>query len=153
MCIRDSRFLGGASDDLKTASTAELRASVAALERLRGAPLPPNTPRLADAQRLVEFAELIEPLRISIGATGPWNQPPSADRFVGREKELTALRAFVDEIESESGLESVQRGIASAGDALLRGLGDTKVSGVRYILALGGLGKSALIAKLSLIHI
>ena len=88
-------------DDLKTVSTTELRAAVAALERLRGVPLPESTPKLDDGQRLAEYAELLEPLRLTIGATGPWSEPPSADRFVGRSKKITQLRAFVDLIDLE----------------------------------------------------
>ena len=44
-CLR--RFLGGTPNDLKPSSTTELRAAVAALERLRRAPgpTPPRSPR------------------------------------------------------------------------------------------------------------
>jgi hypothetical protein len=146
------RILKGETPDLAGASPAQLRVAVAALERLREAPLPENVPSFTAAQRLLERAELLEPLRMQIGATGAWDNAPEDDRFVGRARQLMVLRAFVDEIKSRGAMESIQRNMSGASRALRRSLGDQKVEGVRLIVARGGLGKSALIAKFVLDH-
>ena len=146
------RILKGDTPNLDGASPAELRSAVAALERLREAPLPEHVPSFSQAQRLLERAELLEPLRMQIGATGAWDSTPAEDRFVGRETERTTLRAFVNEIESHGTFETIQRNVNAAQRALRRSLGDRKAEGVRLIVARGGLGKSALIAKFVLDH-
>lgn len=146
------RILKGDTPNLTGASPAELRSAVAALERLREAPLPVGVPSLKEAQQLLERAELLEPLRMSIGATGSWDSVPDSDRFVGRTAQLTALRAFVNEIDSAGTFETVQRNLTAVQRTLRRTLGDRKVEGVRLIVARGGLGKSALIAKFVLDH-
>lgn len=146
------QFLTGETTDLSSLSPAELRCAVAARERLRDVQLASGVPQVSEAQRLLERAELLEPLRISIGATGPWNAVPAADRFVGRIKQLRELRSFVDEIESEGVLESIVRNASNVEQTIRRGLGNRQVEGIRFIAALGGLGKSALIAKFVLDH-
>ncbi len=146
------RILKGDIPNLAGASPTELRSAVAALERLREAPLPKNVPSFSEAQRLLERAELLEPLRMQIGAIGAWDSTPEEDRFVGRSRELTALRTFVDEIESHGTFETIQRKVSVAEQAVRKGIGDQKVQGVRLIEARGGLGKSALIAKFVLDH-
>ena len=144
--------LTGPPVDLSGATPSTLRSAVAAMAGLRDIKLPGRARSLTEAQRLLERAEFLEPLRISIGAEGPWDVPPDADRFVGRAGELTQLRAFVDEIDSEGGLEAASRHIAGAAEAVRHTFGDRRVQGVRLIIARGGLGKSALIAKFVLDH-
>ena len=146
------RCLTGDNVNLAVATPAILRTAVAAMERLRGITLPAQFPPLTDAQRMLDRAELLEPLRISIGAAGPWDYPPEADRFVGRTRELTQLRAFVDEIDSQGLFEAGARQITGAAEGLRHTLGDQRAQGVRLIIARGGLGKSALIAKFVLDH-
>ena len=146
------RCLTGDGLDLAVATPTTLRTVVSAMERLRGITLPAPFPPLTDAQRMLDRAELLEPLRITIGATGPWDQPPDTDRFVGRTRELTQLRAFVDEIDSEGYLEAGARQVTGAAEGLRQSLGDQRAPGVRLIIARGGLGKSALIAKFVLDH-
>jgi hypothetical protein len=145
--IRD--ILGNKTLNLADAPPPVLRANVAALERLKGAPVPAATPNLQEAQRLLERAELLEPLRIMIGATGGWQSRPTGDRFAGRAAQLAELRAFVDELDSEGTFESIQR---SVNRAVKRRRTDTRAEGVRLIAARGGLGKSTLIAKFVLDH-
>ncbi len=100
-------FLWGTFGKFEDAPPSEMRAAVSALERLRHVPLP-GVPSLEDARRHLELAELLEPLRMLVGS-GPWVGERAGDRFVGREKELTRMRAYVDELESESAGEAISR--------------------------------------------
>ena len=146
------RFLSGTAVGLDGVSPTELRPAVSALGRLQGVSLPTRVTTLANAQRLLERAELLEPLRISIGALGDWDKTPTEDRFVGRKSELRQLRSFVDEIEAEGQLEALTRGIASLKQSIGSRFGTQNVPGVLMVVAPGGLGKSALMAKFVLDH-
>jgi hypothetical protein len=146
------RFLSGDPSDLNVASPNDLRCAVAARERLAGLELPSNVLSLNEIRRLLDFSELLEPLRITIGAEGPWSEVPQADRFVGRTRELRILRSFVDEIKAEGRLEAVQRATTAVAQDAFAFFGQGKVPGVRFIVARGGLGKSALVAKFLLDH-
>jgi hypothetical protein len=142
------RFLSGESPELDTAPPNELRAALEARERLRLVKnLPQTVPSIDDIARRVELAELLEPLRLLIGAEGGWDGSARRDRFVGRKGELRTLRVFVDELSSTSIGESVQRGLARA-QTLFGG----EKAGIIVIQARGGLGKSTLLAKFVLDH-
>ncbi|MXP66022.1 hypothetical protein E0493_22005 [Roseomonas sp. M0104] len=147
---------------LETARPAALRAATTALERLwpiRQAPASVTggegtagginvpLPRPQDVRRLLELAELLEPLRLLIGATGAAGR----DRFVGRERELRDLRAFVDALASQTLSEGMQRGFRRALD-YISGAVTARRARVLVIEARGGLGKTALIAKFVLDH-
>jgi hypothetical protein len=141
-------FLSGSFSSLDTASPYELKAALEARERLRLVKtLPTNVPSVDDIARRVELAELLEPLRLLIGAEGGEDGSPRRDRFVGRDDQLRILRAFVDELSSKSITESVQRGVARV-QAYLGGT----AAGILVIEARGGLGKSTLLAKFLLDH-
>ncbi len=142
-------LLSGEFRDLDSAPPSELRAALAARDRLRLVRnLAPNVPSSDELARRVGLAELLEPLRLLIGAEGGWDGTPRRDRFVGREDELTKLRAFVDELDSRSATEFVQRVSARAASAIF----GSERPGLMIIEAHGGLGKSALIAKFVLDH-
>ena len=144
-------FLVGHFGDLTKAPVEELRAAITALERLRGVPLGVRVPSYEEARRLLGLAELLEPLRVLIGASGGWDGTLSQDRFVGRENELRMLRGFVDELDSEGVLEAVSRGFQRATDFVASAVSGAQAR-VLMIEARGGLGKTALVAKFMLDH-
>src|SRR5581483_3736299 len=83
------RMLTGIVSQLETAPPIELKAALQARERLRLLKsLPQAVPTIEDLARRVELAELLEPLRVLIGAEGGWDGTPRRDRFVGRKNEL-----------------------------------------------------------------
>jgi hypothetical protein len=142
-------FLTGEFRDLDTAPPIELKAALAARERLRMVDgLPEQVPPVADLSRRVGLAELLEPLRILIGAEGGWDGRPRSDRFVGRDEELRFLRAFVDELGSHSATEAVAR----VAHNLFNIFTGSVAAGLMVIKARGGLGKSTLLAKFVLEH-
>lgn len=146
-------FLVGDFSKLSLTPVEELRSALCAREQLLGVQLPTVVPSELEVRRQLGLAELLEPLRILIGSTGGWNGvDPATDRFVGRTTELEALRTHVDELESEGGLELVQRAFGRLGDALGR-LTSGKLPGIFVISGQGGLGKSALVAKFVLDHV
>lgn len=145
-------FLYGVHGDLRAAPPTELRAAVDALERLQFAKLPTVTlPTIAEARRLLEWSELLEPLRMLIGSTGGWEGKPRSDRFVGREAQLRQLRGFVDELSSRGAFEAIGR-LATRGYRAAQRLFGVRDESVRFLVARGGLGKSALMAKFVLDH-
>ncbi len=142
-------LLSGKFRDLDSAPPSELRAALAARDRLRLVRnLASNVPSSDELGRRVGLAELLEPLRLLIGAEGGWDGTPRRDRFVGRGSELTKLRGFVDELGSQSATEFVQRTSARAASAIFR----SERPGLMILEAHGGLGKSALLAKFVLDH-
>ena len=147
-------FLLGEHGDIYRAPLSEVSAATTALECLECARdlLPSTVPTLQEARRQLQFAELLEPLRILIGSEGGWEGRQAADRFRGRVAELRILRSFIGELGSESLLEGVSRSVGGA----LRWTG-ARISGQRpdflMVKAQGGLGKSALIAKFVLAHV
>jgi hypothetical protein len=144
-------FLIGEFGDVLQAPASELRAAVTALERLQFFKLPPNVPTLKETTRLLNLAELLEPLRILIGVSGGWDGSRYQDRFVGRASELRELRSFVDELESEDVSEAVVRTGFRLGNRVARAV-TGRSAGVMVWAARGGLGKTALIAKFVLDH-
>lgn len=144
-------FLADDFADLDKAPASELRAAVSALERLRHARLSANTPSLPEALRLLNLAELLEPLRILIGVTGGWDDRRAKDRFSGRSEERRLLRGFVDVLRSEGVYERIQRATAWALEGVSAAI-TGRSTGVLVIAARGGLGKTALIAKFVLDH-
>ena len=142
-------FLSGDFSDLDNAPLKELKAALEARRRLRLVKnLPAKVPPIDDIDRRVELAELLEPLRLLIGAEGGWDGSPRRDRFVGREDELKKLRAFVDELSSKSYLEAATRFLSNVTQTITGGEGP----GIMAIAARGGLGKSTLLAKFVLDH-
>lgn len=102
---------------------------------------------LVAIQRQLQWLELIEPLRLMIGA--PQRSPQvllQRDRFAGRAKELRQLRSFVDELASESTGESISRVFSK----VRRHFSDR--ARLLMVSAQGGLGKSTLISKFAYDH-
>lgn len=142
-------FLSGEFEDLATAPPEELKAALAARERLRlVADLPSIVPPIPELARRVGLAELLAPLRVLIGAEGGWDGTPRRDHFVGRVEELRRLREFVDELSSHTTGEAIGRFASQARSALT----GRERPGLMIIEADGGLGKSALMAKFVLDH-
>ncbi|ESW76130.1 hypothetical protein X773_25990 [Mesorhizobium sp. LSJC285A00] len=115
------------------------RAITAAREELEGVMnISPSVPSLAECRRRAGLAEILIPLGILIGVD-PAKAPKSVgDRFVGRAEELLILRSVVDELASHSVLESASRGFHRVIRSKPRLLS---------LVARGGLGKTALVAK------
>jgi hypothetical protein len=143
-------FLANRFANLDLMPPKELSAALAARQRLRLVThLKEGIPSIAELERRVELADLLEPLRMLIGAEGGWDKDtPRTDRFVGRERELTELRKFVDELSPQTISEAISRWRSAAASAL--GMSDR--ASLRIIQADGGLGKSALLAKFVLDH-
>jgi hypothetical protein len=143
-------FLAGKFGDPDRCPRSELAAALTARRRLRlVTTLPSNVPSVAELERRLSLADLLEPLRLLVGAKGGWDHAtPYSDRFVGRKAELTLLRGFVDELSSRSALEAVARFAKTAASNV--GLIDRSI--LRLVQADGGLGKSALLAKFVLDH-
>ena len=147
-------YLVGSYGSIFQAPLFEVRAALAALEALELVRdiLPPDTPTIETARRRLQFAELLEPLRILIGSEGGWDGSTARDRYVGRADELRTLRSFVGELASESVSESISRGFAGSARWALARLSRTRPE-VLMVEAQGGLGKTSLIAKFVLDHV
>jgi hypothetical protein len=143
------RFLAGEVSGLEGAPPWELKAALEGRKCLRLVDdLPTGVPPLADLLRRVEMAELLEPLRLLVGAQGGWGGQPRSDRFVGREADLSRLRSFVDELPSPRVWERFVRWLQRA----VRPFTGSLPPGAMTIEGPGGLGKSTLLAKFVLDH-
>lgn len=143
------RFLVGEVTELDTMPPQRLKAALEARERLRlVTKLAPTVPPIEDLFRRVELGEMLEPLRLLIGADGGWEGSQRRDHFVGREVELKKLRAFVDELSSKSIGEAASRFAINVKQTLLGG----EKPAILVVQARGGLGKSTLLAKFMLDH-
>ena len=140
-------FLSDEFGGLASLPTLALQAALAARERLRLVQLSSKVPSIEELANRAGFEELLEPLRVLIGADGQWDGT-RRDHFVGREKELTELRAFVDELKSKGIVEWASRAKSRATSAVL----GQEQAGLMIIEAPGGMGKSALVAKFVLDH-
>ncbi|MBN9672166.1 hypothetical protein [Roseibium aggregatum] len=124
----------------------KLRALTLARAALEGVSmLAKNAPSLQECRRQMALSELLDPLSIMIGLDQ--GQPGGQnDRFVGRDKEMTTLRAFVDVLGSESLSEALTRGT----DRILSYASDSLTGRKPRLITIeapGGLGKSTLVAK------
>jgi hypothetical protein len=120
-----------------------LRAALAASEAL--APCEPgisSAPPPAALKRALDLADMVQPLMILIGM----REDGGGDRFVGRETELARLRAFVDALAAQSLWEGATRLVKRIGRRAAQATGLGVARGMT-VMARGGLGKSALMAK------
>lgn len=144
-------FLRGTTIALRNQSVKRLSAAFTARTALAGmAKLRTSVPGAAEMKRQLDFAELVEPLRIIVGLGDPADMLRK-DRFAGRDNELRRLRSFVDELDSQGVLESLTRVTKRVGRALEGTFGGAQ-SRMLMLSAPGGLGKSTLIAKFFLDH-
>lgn len=145
------QYLRGAPVDLERRSLCQLSAAFAARSALsQVSDLVAAVPTLEEVKRHRDFAELIEPLRLMIGASEP-GSPEFTDRFAGRIEELKILRMFVDELDAQSASESIYRGISRFGRTVTSSMGIAEAR-LMMIFARGGLGKSTLICKFAYQH-
>lgn len=110
-------------------------------------PLLQHQPALTEIRRQLQWLELLEPMRLIIGA--PQRGPGiilKKDRFAGRGKELRELRSFVDELDSQSAMESLGRLVSRTSRRF------SNKPRLMMITARGGLGKSTLISKFAYDH-
>lgn len=105
-------------------------------------------PLYHEARRRLDLEEIIRPLRILINKESPVGEGLGPDCFVGRERELRALYAHVGIRPSESIGEMTGRLVKSAFEAFA---GAPK--GALVLHGIGGMGKSALVAKFVLEHV
>ncbi len=106
-----------------------------------------SQPSLTEIRRQMQWIELLEPMRLMIGA--PLRRPGitlEKDRFAGRGKELRELRSFVDELDSQGAMESFGRLVSRTGRMF------SNKPRLMMISARGGLGKSTLISKFAYDH-
>lgn len=144
-------FLRGSAIAFQNQSVKRLSAAFMARSALVGmVKLGKEVPGTAELKRHLDFAELVEPLRIIVGLGDPADILRK-DRFAGRESELRQLRSFVDELDSQGLLESISRVTKRVGRAIEGTLGGP-LSRMLMLSAPGGLGKSTLIAKFFLDH-
>lgn len=145
------QFLRGRAPDPEHGTLAHLNAAFAARAALAEVRyLADSVPTLDELKRRRDFAELLEPLRLIIGASET-EGADYTDRFAGRKDELDRLRAFVDELESQSLGESIGRGMKRLGRRLSSSVGLGKAR-LLMISARGGMGKSTLICKFAHQH-
>ncbi|AIN58292.1 ATP-binding protein [Pseudomonas soli] len=145
------QFLRGRAPVPEHGTLAHLNAAFAArsaLSEVRN--LADSVPTLDELKRRRDFAELLEPLRLIIGASET-GAAKYTDRFAGRKDELDRLRAFVDELESQSLGESIGRGMKRLGRRLSSSVGLGRAR-LMMISARGGMGKSTLICKFAHQH-
>ncbi len=136
-------FLRGATAPEANAAPATLRAALAASEALACcAPGVSSTPPPAALKRALDLADMVQPLMILIGM----REDGGGDRFVGRETELARLRAFVDALAAQSLWEGATRLVRRIGRRAAQATGLGVARGMT-VMARGGLGKSALMAK------
>lgn len=109
-----------------------------ALSAVHGTPLGQNAAAAALAVQ-VPLAELLAPFRFLTG----WNPQAQTDLFVGRDEELSRLRAFVDVLDAPTIGERVSRGVGRLLGAPMPML---------VLSGIGGSGKSTLVAKFVLDH-
>lgn len=140
------RFLSGTAEPLESLDLADLSAAAAALDALDGILIGETVPAASEARRLLDLAQLVEPLKILIGASDLRAKGGGPDRFVGRSEDLAKLRAYVDELDSETRLERVQRSLGRVASLAAQTFYGHS-AGPYVIEARGGLGKSTLIAK------
>jgi hypothetical protein len=112
-------------------------ALVQVAEWLDGVLPPEQLPDVERVRRLIDRFALIEPFRRLVG-----------DHFRGRERELRDLREFVGVLPSERWADLVVRTITDAVGSLL----NWKAKRPMVIHALGGTGKSTLLARFILDH-
>ncbi|MGR9410002.1 hypothetical protein ACU8MI_26165 (plasmid) [Rhizobium leguminosarum] len=118
------------------------RAIAAAREELEGVNgLSAAVPSLGECRRRAGLAEILMPLGILIGVDPNETSASAGDRFAGRAEELRILRGLVDELDSQSVIEAVGRGL----DRFRRDF--RKRPRLMTLTARGGLGKTALMAK------
>lgn len=136
-------FLRGAAAPDANAAPETLRAALSASEAL--APCDPgisSAPPPAALKRALDLADMVQPLMILIGM----REDGGGDRFVGRETELARLRAFVDALAAQSLWEGATRLVRRIGRRAAQATGLGVARGMT-VMARGGLGKSALMAK------
>lgn len=141
------QFLRGHKPRFGELSVRHLRAVTAAVGSLSACrDVIAAIPDVEQAERWLGLAELRQPLEILVG-----QRSPGEDRFVGREKEMRQLRGFVDVLGSQSVSESVSRGLKRIRRAVANLVERPSALGLTLV-ADGGLGKSALVAKFALNH-
>jgi hypothetical protein len=130
---------------LSSFDLSEMTAAARALDKAAG--LRDDLGPLAhETRRRLDLEEVLRPLRILIGAQSPIGAGGGSDDFLGRDAELELLYGHVGIVPAPTMGASLRR--------LFRRLHD-RISGARGALvvhAIGGMGKSALMAKFVLAH-
>jgi hypothetical protein len=123
----------------------DMKAVASALAK--AVPLKPELQLLAiETRRRLDCEEILGPLRVLIGTRSAVGQGGSDDDFVGRELELERLYAHVGAIPPANLLARLSRLKHRIGEAISRS------NGALVIHAIGGMGKSSLVAKFVMEH-
>lgn len=146
-------LLEGRHGDLDRAPSTELHGALQAATDLQFVRLDHAIPSVEDVRDRLEIAELLEPMRLLTGCSGGWDGRPASDRFVGRDKELTELRSYVDALQAQSWMESARRAITKLQKRVEHSLLRRRNPGVLMLQGRGGMGKSTLLSKFVLDHV
>lgn len=109
---------------------------------------PEVEPLLREMRRRLDLEEIIRALRVLIGRKSPVGEGLGPDVFVGREKDLRALYTHVGIRPPETIVEQAGRLLKSAMEAFTGA-----PTGALVVHGIGGMGKSALMARFVLEHV
>jgi hypothetical protein len=108
---------------------------------------PTLRPVHAEMRRRLDLEEILAPLRLLIGKVGPVGSGGGPDAFVGRDNELISLYDHVGVVPPRSLLDRARRSLT----ALVQTVTGVP-AGALVVHGIGGMGKSALMAKFVLDH-
>ncbi|HEY0132191.1 MAG TPA: hypothetical protein VGB57_12390 [Allosphingosinicella sp.] len=141
--------LAGGRIDLDQLPRDEFDALAQVIDWLSGTPFESGLPDVAEVRRVQQRRELIEPFLTLVGRSSDTPQDASRDRFVGREREVERLRAYVGIVPPDKLVDQVKRGLSSLWASVSPG---AHSNDPLRIEGTGGSGKSTLVAKFILDH-
>jgi hypothetical protein len=141
--------LAGGRIDLERLPRDELDALAQVVDWLSGTPFETHLPSAEQLRRVQQRRELIEPFLTLVGRSSDTPNDASRDRFVGREREVERLRAYVGIVPPDKLVDQFKRGFSSLWASVSPG---AQSNDPLRIEGAGGSGKSTLVAKFVLDH-
>jgi hypothetical protein len=141
--------LAGGRIDLERLPRDELGALAQVVDWLSGTPFETHLPSAEQLRRIQQRRELIEPFLTLVGRSSDTPNDASRDRFVGREREVERLRAYVGIVPPDKLVDQFKRGFSSLWASVSPG---AQSNDPLRIEGAGGSGKSTLVAKFVLDH-